>query len=572
MAVMRNPISNTARWIVRAILSLCVITGILVVHGLLHEEYAKYEKLAQQQIALQDVKYQLVRAKDTLAKNVVLRIPPVKASAKVVADGISALDRDISAKRAVRDKLWNDHPIERLLPFTDTFLKITQLDIELGYLQQVLAHVKNLHSFVAGPAEVERQMAWHAARSRELADRIFQNKTSQWKLSQSDPLSWQIPLTPASKEMQRLETEEKSLQSTRGEHDAEIQRLGGRLAALIKRPLPSQIVLDHRSAERILQQVDEHLAQNAQLLSGSNFQKFMRPVQEKLPMALGILALALASPLLVKGVAYYLIAPLAARCRPVHLLPGASGKISTATGSAGGGAEQAGASRVSLPLLVDERTELLILPSYLQGLPLHVDSSTRWLLDWSIPFTSLLAGMYRLICIRPSRAEHITISSSTDPLVEFSLLDVPAGTALVLQPSCLIGVIQNRHEGLKISRHWRIGSLHAWMTLQFRYIVFHGPAKLLVKGCRGVRVEPVIVGRGVNQAATLGFSANLAYAVARNETFWPYFFGERELFNDSWNGEGVCVHAETPSAGDRSGLFGRGIYGMVDTVLKTFGI
>ncbi|MCK7502947.1 MAG: hypothetical protein MZV70_01815 [Desulfobacterales bacterium] len=30
---------------------------------------------------------------------------------------------------------------------------------------------------------------------------------------------------------------------------------------------------------------------------------------------------------------------------------------------------------------------------------------------------------------------------------------------------------------MQITRHWRLGSLSAWLTLQLRYIVFHGPAK-----------------------------------------------------------------------------------------------
>jgi hypothetical protein len=241
----------------------------------------------------------------------------------------------------------------------------------------------------------------------------------------------------------------------------------------------------------------------------------------------------------------------------------------------GGTSNEAGQtmpSRVSLPLTLDEHSELLILPSYLQGMPLNAKSDTQWLLDWSMPLISLVAGMYRLTRIRPNSEERITVSSSTDPLAEFSLLDVPAGSALVLQPSCLVGIIQTRGEQLKVTRHWRFGSVGAWLTLQFRYIIFHGPAKLIVKGCRGVRVEPAINGRTVNQAATLGFSANLDYSVARNETFWSYYFGERELFNDSWQGEGCCVHAETPNPGDRSGLFGRGLQGIVDTFLKIFGI
>lgn len=229
-------------------------------------------------------------------------------------------------------------------------------------------------------------------------------------------------------------------------------------------------------------------------------------------------------------------------------------------------------SRVSLPLMLGEHSELLILPSYLQSLPLNVKSDTKWLLARSMPLTSLLAGMYRLTRIRPSKEERIIVSSSTDPLAEFSLLDVPAASALVLQPRCLAGIIQTNGDQLKITRHWRFGSLGAWLTLQFRYIVFHGPATLIVKGCRGVRLEPAINGRTVNQAATLGFSANLDYSVARNETFLPYVFGERELFNDTWRGEGCCIHAATPQSGDHSAFFGRGLQGLVDTFLRIFGI
>ncbi|MBK9986686.1 MAG: hypothetical protein IPP21_06910 [Betaproteobacteria bacterium] len=370
--------------------------------------------------------------------------------------------------------------------------------------------------------------------------------------------------------MKRLEAEERLLQSSKEQHDAEIARQQGILENLRKLPRPGPLVLDHAPANRAIQPLNDRSAENERQLDGSNIGKFMRPVKEVLPTALWILALALLSPLLVKAIAYYVIAPIAARRAPVCLLPRMSGEFSTAIGVTGNESGPTTPSRVSLPLSLDERSELLVLPSYLQGMPLTAQSDTKWLLDWSMPLTSLFAGMYRLTRIRPISDERITVSSSLDPLAEFSLLDVPVGSALVLRPSCLVGFIQTRGEPLKITRHWRFGKLGAWLTLQYRYIVFHGPAKLIVKGCRGVRVEPATSGRTVNQAATLGFSANLDYSVARNETFWSYCFGERELFNDSWRGEGCCVHAETPHPNDHSGLFGRGLQGLLDTFLQIF--
>jgi hypothetical protein len=541
-------------------------------YNFLSAEYAKYEKLEWEQSALRNVKDELESIRDKVAKDLPSRIPPPGTPENMLAERIKALELEISNKQVARQKLWGDHPIERLLPPSDAFRRIATLDIEIAFLQQGLAYVRNLHTVTTGRDEAERQIKWFQTGSSKLAERIYQNKKAQWELSKRNPVMWQVPYSHAYRQMKLLEQDERLLQSSKDQHDAEIVRQQGILQALQKLPRPDSVVLNYGSANRTIQPVSERLHDNDKQLEGSNLHKFMRPVKDVLPTALWILVLALLSPLLVKAIVYYLIAPVAARRPPIRLLPDSSGKISTSIASVGSDSGQTTPSRVSLPLALDERSELLILPSYLQGMPLNAKSDTQWLLDWSMPLTSLVAGMYRLTRIRPNGKEHITVSSSNDPLAEFSLLEVPDGSALVLQPRCLVGIIQTRGEQLKITRHWRFGSLGAWLTLQFRYIVFHGPAKLTVKGCRGVRVEPAISGRIVNQAATLGFSANLDYSVARNETFWSYFFGERELFNDRWQGNGCCVHAETPHPDDHSGLFGRGIPGIVDTILKIFGI
>ncbi|MFZ1900683.1 MAG: hypothetical protein WCC44_01485 [Azonexus sp.] len=569
---MRSPFRSLLRWTTSTVLSLLVIVTLLLGYNFLSTEYAKFEALEQEQSVLHKVKSDLEGVRDKFSNELSARIPPPETPLNLLGERIRSLESEIANKQVTRQKLWDNHPIERLMPTGNTFQQIATLDIEIAFLQQGLVYVRNLHVFGAGQLEAERQIKWFQTGSSKLAEQIYQNKKAQWELSNRERLMWQVPYTAAYREMKRLETEERSLQGSKDQHDAEVARQQGILLTLQKLPRPGPLVLDHASVNRTIQPANDRLAENDKLLEGSNLRKFMRPVKEVLPVALWILGLALLSPLLVKAIAYYLIAPVAARRPPVRLLPESSGKLSTSIGTSGSESGPTTPSRVSLPLSLDERSELLVLPSYLQGMPLNAKSNTRWLLDWSMPLTSLLAGMYRLTRIRPNREERITVSSSTDPLAEFSLLDVPAGSTLVLQPSCLVGVIQTRGEQLKITRHWRFGSVGAWLTLQFRYIVFHGPAKLIVKGCRGVRVEPAINGRTVNQAATLGFSANLDYSVARNETFWSYYFGERELFNDSWQGEGCCVHAETPNPGDHSGLFGRGLQGIVDTLLKIFGI
>ena len=121
----------------------------------------------------------------------------------------------------------------------------------------------------------------------------------------------------------------------------------------------------------------------------------------------------------------------------------------------------------------------------------------------------------------------------------------------------------------------RLASLHAWLTLQLRYLVFHGPCRLILKGCRGVRAEEPRAGqpRVINQAATIGFSANLEYRTTRCETFVPYLRGQAELFDDQFaGGPGRLVYEEVPGGNRRGGVTGRGLEGLMDGLLKAFGI
>ena len=110
------------------------------------------------------------------------------------------------------------------------------------------------------------------------------------------------------------------------------------------------------------------------------------------------------------------------------------------------------------------------------------------------------------------------------------------------------------------------------VALQLRYLMFHGPAQLVIKGGRGVRVEQVERGRVLGQDQLVGFSAGLAYSVTRNETFWPYFLGIEPLLRDKVEaGEGVMVVEESPLPSGR-GQRRRGLEGAADVMLKAVGL
>ena len=268
-------------------------------------------------------------------------------------------------------------------------------------------------------------------------------------------------------------------------------------------------------------------------------------------------------PYLIRTFLYYVVAPFAARRRSIRIeVPGVAQVLVELP------AEQ---SRASCPVTLGEGEELLVRQGFLQSSPDGASLRTRALLDWKSPFTSLASGMTFLTRVRGASTTTV-ISADEDPFAEVTAINLPQGAAMVLQPRALAAVVQPQERPLRIESRWRLFNLNAWLTQQLRFLVFHGPARLVLKGGRGVRVERVDEGRRFGQDQLAGFSADLAYSVTRNETFLPYLFGHEPLLRDRVEGgAGILVIEEAPYAGRRKGLRG-GLEGAFDAVLKAFGI
>ncbi|KQX18441.1 MULTISPECIES: hypothetical protein [unclassified Sphingomonas] len=277
--------------------------------------------------------------------------------------------------------------------------------------------------------------------------------------------------------------------------------------------------------------------------------------------AWALLAIIL-TPYAIRLLFFHMLAPMAERRAAIRLrVPGGSGGIIALPGP----------STTSVAIRLERGEELLVRQDYLQSTSHGGAKATRWLLDYRHPLSSLVSGLSFLTRIRGD-GEMTTISAVRDPFAETVILVLPEGSACVLQPRALAAVAQPIGRPLRISSHWRLFSLNAWLTLQLRYLVFHGPARLVLKGGRGVRVERAEHGRVFGQDQLVGFSADLAYSVTRTETFWPYFLGREPLFKDRVEaGDGLLIVEEAPLAG-RKGEPRHGLEGTLDAALKLVGL
>jgi hypothetical protein len=312
--------------------------------------------------------------------------------------------------------------------------------------------------------------------------------------------------------------------------------------------------------------VESLISTEKQRVASDPRQRFLGALRAHLPTALWILAGIILTPVAIKAVFYYGLAPLAARFPPIRLFEEVDASMPEARNS-----------DVSLPFDIADGFEVLVHPDYLQSSSQPAMKRTQWLLNRSLPFSSIASGMFFLTRIRPADGQttRVIVSSQNDAFGEIGAIHLPVGASMVVQPRSLAGVVKRSDSPVRITRHWRALSLHAWLTLQLRFLVFHGPCDLILKGCRGVRAEAPDPERPrmINQSATIGFSANLDYHNTRCETFISYLRGKEDLFNDLFGGhQGVFVYEEMPAGGRKTGLTGRGLEGIFDAALKVFGI
>lgn len=267
------------------------------------------------------------------------------------------------------------------------------------------------------------------------------------------------------------------------------------------------------------------------------------------------------TPFAIRTLFYYVLAPFAERRRVIRLGSPGQPAVTVATPTA-----------TSIGIRPREGEELLVRQGFLQSSAPGGAKATQWLLDWRHPISSIAAGLAFLTRIASHESALTTVSAVDDAFAEVAMIDLPEGAACVLQPRALVGVVQPVGRQLRIEGKWRLTTLAAWLTMQLRFLVFHGPARLVVKGGRGVRVETAEQGRVFGQDQLVGFSTDLAYSVTRTETFAPYLFGRESLLKDQVaEGGGVLIVEEAPSAGRKRGIR-HGLEGLLDAGLKVFGI
>jgi hypothetical protein len=559
--------SNVIRWIVRNALLILLFMLILGAGGFVLNELRGLDTAQRSMAALGKASEDLPRLADSLSEG-------------IAAETRSVVGQSLAAQQQLLAEV--NLAIAQLLPRVKSrtellFLLATgggQEAVEAAvllelrqqqrrYLESLIRHTAALQDAEGAQRELARRWQAH----KDIYGALEANRRAQQRIREENlGADWNL-FSDGYEELQRLKAEEaRLLRKNKDAHSAyQKQKALVRSKSLPARPAAFRV--DSGPIVALRKAIEDEIRRLDDAQSGSVVGKVAKFFQPYFKAALWLWAIVMLTPYALRNFFYWVLAPLATRLPPIRI----------ASAAAAPPMPQASASAVSVPVEVGPGSELLVKPDFLQSSSRTSEKQTQWLLSGRFPFASLAAGLWALTRVRSQGDEPtmVTVSCQQDAFGEVGLVHLPAGSAMVVQPRSLAGVLKDRAAPVGISRHWRLGSLHAWLSWQLRYLVFHGPCTLVVTGRRGIRAESpsTRAPRLIRQSATLAFSSNLGYQTIRHATFVPYLRGQEDLFCDLFTGgPGLFVYEEMPSdsPGGRAGK--RGMEGVLDAVLKVFGV
>ena len=269
-------------------------------------------------------------------------------------------------------------------------------------------------------------------------------------------------------------------------------------------------------------------------------QQALRAAYKKMGKPLIIISLSIIFiPILAKIALFYFWAPLLSWGRPVVIHTEARAPV------------RVWQTAVAEEIVLEPGESATIQHRFYQASDEDLVKRTKLVFSWRYPFSCLACGLFLLTRVgnrHPQAKRRLTLSSQTEAEIEMAVVEIPQGGSIICRPSFVAALVQRSGEQVRIRSHWRFFSLHAWITLQFRYFEFRGPVKLVLWAYRGVRAERltrenIIHGneRRTNQLATIGFTPSLSYRSRRSETFISYLRDQNPLFDDLFSGQGVFL-------------------------------
>ncbi|NHZ90938.1 hypothetical protein F2P45_18200 [Massilia sp. CCM 8733] len=554
------------------------IVLVLVSAKWIRGEWMQVQGIVKEVPALRAVQGDLSDHQATVAQRIARQVEQLSgATVQQLDEQIRVLDNEIRLQQRERDKVsLPSDAFKGADRIVDHVRQQAMRAAEIELRRQARDHLMALRARLV--ALGNRQAALDTLKQLQLAHvriyALYQSRQKELVHQQAlGGLLVNVPFTAPYERVQQLEREVNDLRAANRKAYKDFRAQQALLDGL---SLPAPIAafrVDEQRLVALAAPLRERLRRAEGLSEQNHVWQAYLVVRPVLPAALGVLIGWWLVPAAIRTFFYFVLAPLAAR-RPAIVIGKTQGSAPASPSANAQRARQSSViSAVSQNVNLAPGDEMLVRPDYCQSQPAGVHVTTKLLFSWRHWLTSVAAHLWMLKRLRTMQPADVVVSSTVDALDDVALLEIAEGEAIVLQPRGLVGMICKSGQRPVIRSHWRLGTLHAWLTLQLRYLAFEGPVTLIVKGCRGVRLESTLSGRTISQDATLGFSVNAMYSTVRADPFVPYLRGRQSLFHDQFSGpDAYFLYEEVPRNMHPGGQKRNPLEVVLDAGLKAFGI
>ena len=182
-----------------------------------------------------------------------------------------------------------------------------------------------------------------------------------------------------------------------------------------------------------------------------------------------------------------------------------------------------------IELLLSEGDEIVIKEGYYSNFSEVLEKQNRWIWKgsaWLISYAAQLVEMTHFKAPPEDSGKISLISRHPDfYLVKLSLKNCPG---IVLKPQHIIAISGD----IDLRTKWQFFSIHNWMRLVFRHIIFCGSGNIYVALHGGSHsTDHASQAHRLKEEHLVAYESSAKLALVRNENLWHYICGKSNLFD-----------------------------------------
>jgi len=240
-------------------------------------------------------------------------------------------------------------------------------------------------------------------------------------------------------------------------------------------------------------------------------------------------------PLTIKGINFFLIAPLARKTDPITINPDVNNPVQ---------AIQYDAPRKEFTLQVVSEESLIIKPGWYS---FNTDGTTKTRFFWETknPFASYAMGLVNLTEFKPDNDQirEIRLASEADPNRDIIPVQLQDHQGYIVKYGHVVATCGN---GLVMKKVWGLWDWRNWLFGNLRYVFFTGTGTVYIHGYGAVSTNDTDNPHNrIKERHLIGYDTRTSFRMIRTETFINYWLNDMPLYDIQFLGKGNYLQQQS---------------------------